>query len=223
MMKNNFFFIFKLLVFFSVFYYLFKKKESFTSNNLGQLPKCFKTTHEEIGEREVADRFTTPNACVLEIGGGAGNVSTIIQQKLNNKYDHVVIQPIFGDSREKPMFGGIKNLQINKEACNSKFHIIDHVLKKGEGKKLLELVSKPFDTIVCDCEGCLNGEYEKNPELFEKVNMIQVERDDRPAKKNSYERGKYNDLFDKLNMKLLHKGDGCGRACDTDVWIKIKK
>ena len=50
--------------------------------------------------------------------------------------------------------------------------------------------------------------------------MIQVERDDRPAKKNSYERGKYNDLFDKLNMKLLHKGDGCGRACDTDVWIK---
>lgn len=221
-MKNNDYFIFKLVFLFSIIYYLFiKKKELFSETcYLGQLPKCFKTKHEEIGEREVADKFTDPNACVLEIGGGAGNVSTIIQKKLNNKSDHVVIQPIFGNDRERPMFGGIENLENNKKACGSKFHIIDHVLKKGEGKELLKLVSKPFDTIVCDCEGCLNGEYEKNPDLFEKVNMIQVERDDRPAKKNSYERGKYNDLFDKLNMKLLHKGDGCGRACDTDVWIK---
>lgn len=208
-----------LIILFCLFY---NKTEYFQSNDLGKLPACFKTIHQEIGEREVADKFTNPNASVLEFGGGSGNVSIIVQKKLKNKSNHVVIQPIEGEDSEKPMFGGLDNLKINKESCNSKFHIIDHVLKPGEGKDILKLVSKPFDTIICDCEGCLFEEYKKNPELFKYVKMIQVERDDRKIEKNSYKQGKYDPLFKILNMKLLYKGDGCDnkRACDTDVWIK---
>ena len=182
---------------------------------VGELPSCYKDIQSEIGEREVADLFTKPDACVLEFGGGAGNVATIVQQNLNNPSDHVVIQP-----QENGMFGGLEALKRNKESCNSKFHIIDHILKEGEGSQLLQMVSKPFDTIICDCEGCLHEEYQKNPELFEHVKMIQVERDDRPIEKNSYESGKYGPLLEQLKFKLVHKGDGCGGDCDTDVFVK---
>lgn len=216
-MNINFYIAF-IIFFLFLGYFLFKYVKP--SNYPGKLPKCFKTKHEEIGEREVAYKFTKPDACVLEIGGGAGNVSTIIQQKLINKSDHVVIQPSTGDKNESPMFGGLESLKLNKKSCNSKFKIIDHILKEGEGKELLEMVSKPFDTIICDCEGCLKEEYNKNPNLFENVTMIQVERDDRPIKKNSYEKGIYDELFKILDMKLIYKGDGCGRSCDTDVWVK---
>ena len=64
------------------------------------------------------------------------------------------------------MFGGITSLEKNRNSCNSKYHIIDDILAKGEGKELLKLVTKPFDTLVVDCETSLVGEYEKNPELL---------------------------------------------------------
>jgi Ca2+/Na+ antiporter len=128
-----------------------KTKGKCIFENTGELPNCFATLHKELGEREVADQFTRPDACVLEFGGGAGNVSTIIQSHLNNKQDHVVIQP----NDYTAMFDGVLNLEKNKKACESQFQIIDHILKHGEGKELMKMVSKPFDTLVVDCEDCL--------------------------------------------------------------------
>lgn len=185
-------------------------KYSYTSK--GELPKCFTTEHVELGEREVADTFTKPDACVLEFGGGSGAVSTIIQKHLNNPKNHVVIQPR-EDEDSNVMFGGIANLEKNKKACNLQYQIIDHILKKGEGEKLLNMVSKPFDTIICDCEGCLHNEYEKNPNLFKFIKQIQVERDDN---------GKYDPLFKKLGVKLIGIGRGCGDSnnCETHVFEK---
>lgn len=184
-----------------------------SENNYGKLPNCFITEHVEEGERIVADKYTNPNACVLEFGGGSGAVSTIIQSKLNNPFNHVVIQPIDSKNKsEKPMFGGITSLGKNRKSCNSKYHIINHILAKGEGKELLKLVTKPFDTLVVDCENCLVGEYKKNPELFDHIKMIQVERDDFD---NSYD-----SLFSNLNFTLKHSGLGCDGRCATEVWIK---
>ena len=65
----------------------------------------------------MADQFTRPDACVLEFGGGAGNVSTIIQSHLNNKQDHVVIQP----NDYTAMFGGVLNLEKTKRLANHSF------------------------------------------------------------------------------------------------------
>lgn len=191
-------------------------KEDYSPGNIyGKLPNCFITEHVEEGERIVADIYTNPNACVLEFGGGSGAVSTIIQSKLNNPSNHVVIQPLDSENKsEKPMYGGITSLEKNRKSCNSKYHIIDHILAKGEGKELLKLVTKPFDTLVVDCENCLVGEYEKNPQLFEHIKMIQVERDDFD---NSYD-----SLFSNLNFTLKHNGLGCDGRCATDVWIKNK-
>ena len=53
------------------------------------------------------------------------------------------------------------------------------------------MVSKPFDTIVVDCEGCLVKEFEKNPDLFKHITQIQVERDDNGSYDNNiaFDRG----------------------------------
>ena len=154
----------------------------FTSNKLDwkvidprrlRLPSCYLGGGlGEWNEREIAYKWTFPDACVLEFGGGAGSVSTIIQKILKNQKNHVVIQP-----PEKEMFGGITQLKKNRDACNSKFQIIDHVLKKGEEDTVMGMVSKPFDLIVADCENCLYNEYNKNPKLIANIKHIQVERD----------------------------------------------
>jgi len=62
----------------------------------------------KVNEKSLID-FTRPDACVLEFGGGAGNVSTIIQRKLNNSKDHVVIQPKDGE-----MFGVVYIMNMRK-------------------------------------------------------------------------------------------------------------
>lgn len=181
----------------------------------GHLPQCYLGGGEsEWGEREIARRYTTPDMSILEFGGGAGSVSTVIQDMLWNKTNHTVIQPKEGGSSE-PMMGGYEQLMKNKTACNMQFHAIDHVLEKGEGAAILGLVSKPYDTIVADCEGCLVGEYEKNPDLFANVSTVQVERDDG---------GTYDDLFvNKLHLTMVDagKGLGCDGACDTQVWKRM--
>ena len=171
------------------------------------LPPCYLGGGEsEWGERDIAVNWTNSNASVLEFGGGAGSVSTIVQNIINNKKDHVVIQP-----PEKEMMGGITQLKKNRDACGLQFQIIDHILKEGEEDSILKMVSKPFDTIVADCENCLYNEYKKNPKLFSNIKQIQVERDDD---------GSYNKLRQELNMKLVHIGKGCDGNCTSEVWEK---
>lgn len=173
------------------------------------LPACYIGGGEgEWGERTVAFKWTRPDACVLEFGGGAGSVSTVIQGILRDKSNHVVIQPV-----ENGMFGGITQLRKNKQACDSQFHVIDHVLKEGEDQQLLDLVSRPFDTIVADCEDCLLQEYEKNPRLFTYVTQIQIERDD-------FETKAYDKLRKLLQMEVVDTGLGCDGNCPTEVWQK---
>jgi hypothetical protein len=160
----------------------------------------------EWGERDVAYKFTAPDACVLEFGGGAGSVSEVIQRVLLNPTDHVVVQP--DDSGA--MFGGLAQLRKNRAACQSEYVIIDHVLARGEGASLIAGVSKPFNLIVADCEGCLVNEYEKNPDLFDAVKMIQVERDDS---------GSYSELFKRLNMRMVYSGPHTG-CLTVEVWTR---
>ena len=185
---------------------------------LHHLPPCFvdlKGLNSEWGERQVAAQWTKGYCTsVLEFGGRSGSVSAVIQMNLENRKNHVVIQP---DERAM-MFGGLAKLRKNKESCKMEFTEIDHILRPGEGSELLKLVSKPFDCIVADCEDCLGGEYDKNPILFENVRYIQVERDDRNPL--DAKEGQYDKLREKLKMKKLHSGLGCGGACETEVWGK---
>lgn len=163
----------------------------------------------EWGERNVARYWTRRDACVLELGGAAGSVSSIVQFTIDNKKDHVVVQP-----RESGFYGGLSMLEKNRKTCNSQYQIIDHILRKNEAADLLKLVSKPFDTLIADCEDCLRSEYEKNPELFKHVRQVQVERDDKHHN--------YDDFFkNTLHMKQVWVGVGCEGRCNTDVWERV--
>ena len=134
-------------------------------------------------------------------------MSLVIQAKLNNPRDHVVIQPL--DSTA--MFGGYAELNRNKETCKAQFTTVDHVLRPGEAEEILALVSKPFDLVVADCEGCLCGEYVKNPSLFDHVLMIQVERDD--------SRNEYDQLMETLAMRKIHTGPH-EFFITVEVWVR---
>jgi hypothetical protein len=173
------------------------------------MPACYVGGGEsEWGERAVARKWTGAVRSVLEFGGGAGSVSTVVQGLLKTPTNHVVIQPADGG-----MFGGLAQLRRNRAACGLHFRIIDHVLEAGEADAVLSLVSEPFDCIVADCEGCLNDEYAKNPRLFEHVAMVQVERDDGGDKYTGL-------LRDTLGLVRVEVGSGCNGRCTTEVWVR---
>ena len=159
----------------------------------------------EWGERCVARMFTPSDAVVLELGGGSGSVSAVVQEKLADKTKHVVVQPQHG------MFGGLDALKKTKAKLGCQFHIVGHILEAGEQDQIIAKIGLPT-LLVADCENCLVGEYQKNPKLFDSLQMIQVERDDFD---NSYAK-----LFDLLQMKKIHTGKGCDGKCATEVWIK---
>ena len=172
----------------------------------------------EWGERAVAERFSGRCTRVLELGGGSGSVSKVIQAKLADRSRHVVVQP---DERME-MMGGLKQLLKNRDAAKLQFQTIGHMLKPGEGLDVIRMLAGRPDCIVADCEDCLWGEYEKNPDLFAEAKQIQVERDD--------PNGNYEALFRTLGMTKVHTGRGCGvhvpnrfhkregMLCTTEVW-----
>lgn len=160
---------------------------------------------KEWGERCVARMFTPSNAVVLELGGGSGSVSAVIQEQLADKTKHVVVQPQHG------MFGGLAALKHTKQKLGCKFHIVGHVLEAGEQDQIIAKIGLPT-VLVADCENCLVGEYHKNPRLFDSLKMIQAERDDFD---NSYAK-----LFEVLQMTKVHSGKGCNGKCATEVWVK---
>lgn len=197
------------LIFFIYIVHQYVKLKNFADH--AYLPLCFSDASgggEEWGERDVAYKFTDPDACVLEFGGGSGSVSLVVQRILKTPHNHVVVQP--ADSSE--MFGGYNKLCENQQSCSAAFTIIDHVLQAGEAPQVFDLVSKPFDLIIADCEGCLVDEYNKNPSLFEHVKMIQVERDD--VAKNDYSL-----LFATLCMRRIFSGPHSGRL-EVEVWVR---
>jgi hypothetical protein len=174
-----------------------------------KLPSCYTGGGEgEWGERAIAKKHTKPFHKVLELGGGAGSVSAIIQEKLADPTRHVVVQP---DER-MAMMGGFKQLMKNKKACNFKFTAIDHILTAADAQPIIKILGGKPNCLVVDCENCLVGEYKKNPELFDEVEMIQVERDDFD--------GSYTKLFDKLGFVKTDQGYGCNGNCPTEVWEK---
>ena len=119
---------------------MMRGKDARIKNN--HSPPFYQGAYDEWGEQEVAEKWTKGYCnSVLEFGGGGGAVSTIIQKNLDNRKNHVVIQP---DSRQS-MFGGYKQHLKNRQSCKMSFTAIDHILVAGEQNEILQMVSEPFD------------------------------------------------------------------------------
>jgi FkbM family methyltransferase len=146
-------------------------------------------------EQEQAFKYIEPNDIVLELGGRYGTVSGVINYKLINKTNHIVVEP---DEKIIPA------LTKNKELNNSKYQIFPKIISNTNKKKIddgygthyidndstennttniisydefKKLHPFEFNVIVADCEGCL-GEFIKNMgNDFNKINKVIFEAD----------------------------------------------
>lgn len=152
-----------------------------------------KTTERE--EQEQAFKYIEPTDIVLELGGRYGTVSGVINYKLKNKTNHVVIEP-----DENIIHALVKNKELN----NSNYQIVPKIISNTNKKKIdngygtryidnnyasdtpnniisydefKQLCPLEFNVLVADCEGCLGEFVQIMRDDFNKINKVIFEAD----------------------------------------------
>lgn len=150
---------------------------------------------DELPEQLMAYKHIDKNDKVLEIGANIGTNSVIINSKLANKDQHVAIEPL----RDI-----VKKLDENKVLNNAGFHIFNgaisdnKLMEKGWKTRVIpstgledswheidtisydqfkSIYNINFNTIVADCEGCLNDILIKNPIILKTIDKLIIEHD----------------------------------------------
>lgn len=151
----------------------------------------------ELPEQEIIFKYLPRNAKVLELGGNIGRASIVINKILENPKDHVVLESDPDIANEL-----IKNRQAN----HCQFIVVNKALSKTpmiqkdwnaknvkstieplpEGWKhvptitMEELIRRypiRFDTLVADCEGCLEPIFKSYPYILDRIHTIIIEND----------------------------------------------
>ena len=178
----------------------------------------FNTSHE-VGECSVAMQIIPLCKNVIEIGGGAGKVSHMINKVLSKKNletQHIVVEPgITGLGNH-----GDTNIYENKQKFNDKYTIVKKLCDDLTMDDLSILNEKP-DCLYVDCEGCLLnfqntdiGHY-----ILNNVRFIVNEMDgDIIIGKGTDD--KIRKQWIKFGFKNIGIGYGCGKDCTTEIWSK---
>jgi FkbM family methyltransferase len=196
-----------------------------------QYGKSINIKYVEKQEQDLANQYVLEDDIVLELGARYGSVSCIINSKLKNKTNQVVVEP---DDRVW------KALELNRERNNCHFHIVKGFISNKkldltnksaylggygatyiENEKTLipsyslnEIIKKynlNFNVLVADCEGFLEVFFDENPNFYTKLRLIIFEAD-YPQKCN-YDKIKHN--LKKHKFTKLLEGH-------QNVWIKSK-
>jgi len=162
--------------------------------------KPIDTKSLETQEQQDAQDYILPTDVVLEIGGRYGTVSTVIQKKLTNKKNHVVVEP------DKTVITALKK---NRGLHDSEFEIFEGILsdnktslvveKNGYGTTIIESKDKKhensetiisltyqeflkryplsFNVLVVDCEGCFENVLNSIGEHIQHFRLILLEMD----------------------------------------------
>ena len=168
-------------------------------------------------EQRQAEKYIEPDCIVLDLGARYGTVSSVINKKLKVKTNQVSVEP---DSNV------ISALQSNKSAHNDKYHVLQGFVSRknleltGEGygltaketnstsyksytlEEVENMYNLKFNTLVADCEGCLETFFDENPRLYKDLHLVIFEKD-YPEKCN------YDKVIDNLkknNYKELVSG-----------------
>lgn len=130
---------------------------------------------EEITEQEQCHKYIEPVDIVLELGGRYGSVSVVINKIVNNKSDHVVVEPDMNiipalTNNKKlndcnftilPKFISNKNKKIVYDEYGTRIEDSDDKIdvdKQITYEQFKVLYPQKFNVLVADCEGCL-GEF----------------------------------------------------------------
>ena len=151
----------------------------------------------EIFEQYLMLKYLKPTDVVLEIGARYGIVSNTINLLLNNKKNHVVVEP------DKDVLDALVK---NKELFNSQFSIVTKPIsnhkylyfvhnelgsfttpikpkeksikiKTISSEKFFEKYLLKFNVLVADCEGCLENFLQENLALLGDVELIIFKKD----------------------------------------------
>jgi FkbM family methyltransferase len=180
-------------------------------------------------EQDYGDYYIINSDIILELGARYGTVSCIMNQKLLNKKNQVVVEP---DSR---VWNALEKNKINN-SCD--FHIIKGFISNkkldlentdncyGYGTTsvtnnnstidsftLDEIELKhnlKFNVLVADCEGFLETFLDENPKLYNQLRLIIFEKD-YPDKCN----------YEKIKNNLLNNGFICKVDGFHSVYIKL--
>jgi FkbM family methyltransferase len=180
-------------------------------------------------EQDLANKYILENDIVLELGARYGSVSCVINSKLNNKNNQVVVEP---DNR-------VWNaLEKNKKNNNCEFNIIKGFISNkkldltnldccmdGYGSTFIEnsqtkipsysldeIMNKynlNFNVLVADCEGFLELFFDENPNFYDNLRLIIFEAD-YPEKCN----------YDKIKNNLIKRKFNKILEGHQNVWIK---
>jgi len=179
----------------------------------------------ENGKQKIANHFINENDIVLELGGRYGSVSCVINKKLNDKKNHIVVEP------DETVWNA---LEFNKIVNNCNFNIIKgfisnkkhNLINLGYGSTSIENNNSTipsytlkeiketynidhFNVLVADCEGFLETFIDENPDLINDLRLIHFEAD-YPNKCN----------YDKIRNILKENNFTESISGFQNVWIK---
>jgi FkbM family methyltransferase len=186
------------------------------------------TENIEDYEQYLANKYILENDVVLELGARYGSVSCIINSKLDNKYNQVVVEPdsrvwdvleknkIINNCKFNIVKGFISNKRLGLENLDDRYgygttsietddtNIPSYTLHEIEQKYNLK-----FNVLVADCEGFLETFFDENPELYDKLELL-IHEADYPEKCN------YGKIKTNLkNSKFINILKGF-----QNVWVK---
>ena len=180
-------------------------------------------------EQDLTNKYILENDVVLELGARYGSVSCVINSKLNNKNNQVVVEP---DNRvwnaleqnktnNNCNFNIVKGFISNKKLDLTNLNVcldgygatfIENDNTKIPSYSLDEIKNKynlNFNVLVADCEGFLERFFDENPDFYDGLRLIIFEAD-------YSEKCDYNKIKNKLTEKKFNKLlEG-----HQNVWIK---
>lgn len=160
--------------------------------------KLVNTAKIERKEQNLAKAYVKPDDIVLELGARYGSVSCIVNNILNIKTNHVVVEP------DDTVWSA---LSYNKKNNNSHFHIIEGII----GNKSLSLIKDGYATrcssnamdntikyfslqdiktrysidnftvLIADCEGCLPDFLKENKDILHSLRLVIFETDNKQS------------------------------------------
>ena len=176
--------------------------------------------NHELGECSLAFQVIPYCDSVLEIGGGAGKVSHMINTLLKNPSKHVVIEPGKGGRGNH----GDEHLWKNQKHFNDKYTIIKKYANDLVTDDLKKLGEHGPDCLYVDCEGCLlsfltDSTIGKSILKSKKLKFIVNEMDGFTSSIPHHD-NQLKKLLKDNGFDVYAKGAGCGVRCETLVWKK---
>ena len=162
----------------------------------------------ELGECSIAFKIIPHVNNVLEIGGGSGKVSHVINKILserNLEIKHIVVEPI----GKETMKGN--HIKTNKKNFGDKYTLVDKYCENMNMDDLKNLDGPP-DCLYSDCEGCLLKFFKTDIGKYVLNNVRYIVNEMDGA--NSELRKLWRDN----GFKKIGEGYGCGVSCVTDIW-----